>query len=464
MVYFFATVVLLAAAMFGVIVGKKMVPPWLLLAGIVAFPAFLIFTERPFLILIAIIIGAILVPISITTGTDVQINMTVLVIPAASVFWLLYLLVHRNKPIERHRTMLPLLLFLAFSFISLLIGIALWDPVVPRPSNLWLVQLAQWAIFALSGMVYILSANVLDDERSLRWLVYSFLLIAGLLAIVGIAVGIRPLILRPATIVVIRTPFWILLAGLAGGQLLFNRELNLGWRYLAIGSLIGTFVYAFFQERDAVSNWVGVLVVVATLIWLKWPRLRVPAVIIILFLGASGLLFPTLWEFGGGDIEWRGSGATRLLLAQRVLEVSMRNPISGLGPAAYRSYAAMTPLAYERAIYHIPSVNSHNNYIDIFSQTGIIGLGLFLWFLVEVTLTAWRLSRRYREGFAAGFANGMFATLVSTGVIMLLLDWFLPFVYNVGFPGFQASSLVWLFLGGLVALDRLHNVGDSSTD
>ncbi|NMC78657.1 MAG: hypothetical protein GYA59_04775 [Chloroflexi bacterium] len=35
---------------------------------------------------------------------------------------------------------------------------------------------------------------------------------------------------------------------------------------------------------------------------------------------------------------------------------------------------------------------------------------------------------------------------------MMLADWMLPFVYNIGFPGFQASLLVWLFLGGLVAM------------
>ena len=40
-------------------------------------------------------------------------------------------------------------------------------------------------------------------------------------------------------------------------------------------------------------------------------------------------------------------------------------------------------------------------------------------------------------------------------VIMLFADWILPFVYNIGFPGFQASVLVWLFLGGLVALENM---------
>jgi len=28
-------------------------------------------------------------------------------------------------------------------------------------------------------------------------------------------------------------------------------------------------------------------------------------------------------------------------------------------------------------------------------------------------------------------------------------------VYNIGFLGFQASVLVWLFLGGLVALEQI---------
>ncbi len=33
----------------------------------------------------------------------------------------------------------------------------------------------------------------------------------------------------------------------------------------------------------------------------------------------------------------------------------MRNPITGLGPAAYRPYARMKPLQYERAFYALPA-------------------------------------------------------------------------------------------------------------
>jgi CHASE2 domain-containing sensor protein len=74
--------------------------------------------------------------------------------------------------------------------------------------------------------------------------------------------------------------------------------------------------------------------------------------------------------------------------------------------------------------------------------------------MAEVAWLAWRLRRRLQGDFVAGYVNGMLAAWAGVMVVMLLLDWFLPFVYNVGFLGFQASVLVWLFLGGLVVLEN----------
>ena len=48
------------------------------------------------------------------------------------------------------------------------------------------------------------------------------------------------------------------------------------------------------------------------------------------------------------------------------------------------------------------------------------------------------------------------STALASAVLLPEPDWILPFVYNIGFPGFQASVLVWLFLGGLVALDNMN--------
>jgi O-antigen ligase len=133
----------------------------------------------------------------------------------------------------------------------------------------------------------------------------------------------------------------------------------------------------------------------------------------------------------------------------------MRNPITGLGPAAYRPYARMEPLPYLDAFWVSPNVSSHNNYVDIFSHTGIIGLGLFIWFIVSYFSLALRVRSRQLSGLSAGYVNGVIAAVAGSLVIMLLADWILPFVYNISFQGFQASVLVWLMMGGVLALDHL---------
>jgi hypothetical protein len=250
-----------------------------------------------------------------------------------------------------------------------------------------------------------------------------------------------------------RTPFWVILAALAGGQLLFNRDLSQTWRLFLLAIMGAVGIFAFIQWREAVSNWVGVTAVAGILFWLRFPHFRWLSVILIILLLLSGVLFPVLYGFAGGDDEWTTSGQSRIALIKHVAEATLRNPITGLGPAAYRPYTATKPLEYGNALWFTPNVNSHNNYVDIFAHTGLLGLGLFLWFLAELGWLNWKLTKKYKEGFLGGYVNGMLAAWVSCLVIMMLLDWILPFVYNVSFRGFQASVLVWLFWGGLLAVE-----------
>ena len=62
------------------------------------------------------------------------------------------------------------------------------------------------------------------------------------------------------------------------------------------------------------------------------------------------------------------------------------------------------------------------------------------------------------------FRIGSVTKQFTSAAIMMLADWFLPFVYNIGFVGFQASVLVWLFLGGLVSLDNLPAPSPGGSD
>jgi O-antigen ligase len=252
-----------------------------------------------------------------------------------------------------------------------------------------------------------------------------------------------------------RSTFWVLLMAVAGGQLMFNHTLSSRWRFFLGLVLAAVLLFAFYREFHTLSTWAPIVVVIGILAWLRWANFRRAVLVLSLVaLFGSGLFFSTVYELAGGDDEWVESGGSRLVLIGRVLEVTMRNPITGLGPASYRPYVNARPLQYEGAFWIAPMINSHNNYVDLFSQTGLLGLGIFFWFAVEMGLLGWRLSMRHTEGFLGGYVNGVFAAWIASLVLMMLADWILPFVYNIGFYGFQASILVWLFLGGLLAVEQ----------
>lgn len=452
---FLITLIPIIVLALAVMLGQQASTRWLLLLAVGL--GGLVLLTHPALGLLSLVVAALVVPLEFGTGTDVALNPASLLIPGLGALGVLAMVQRRRVRMAPSRMNQPLFYFLVASLISLLVGRATWDPAVPVRGNFLLVQLAQWGIFAFSAMAFWLAANQMGEKAWLQRLTHTFLLLGGLVAIAMAVFGISTVVGRLATVAAIRAPFWILLTGLAAGQLLYNKHLSLIWRMFLVMVLLAALVYAFLLQQEALSNWVGVAAVAGTLIWLRWFRLRWPIVLIVLALLLLGILFPSLYDFAGGDTEWETSGASRLALIQRVVEVTMRNPITGLGPAAYRPYANATPFVYGRAYWSNPLINSHNNYVDIFAHTGLVGLGLFLWFMAEVAWSAWRLRSRFQAGFAAGFVNGMLAVWTGIVVTMLLLDWFLPFVYNVGFLGFQASVLVWLFMGGLVALENMED-------
>jgi hypothetical protein len=97
--------------------------------------------------LFALVGAALVVPLEFGTGTEVRINLAVLLTPALVGVWALDR-ARRHDPLMIPPSMVntPLWLFLLAGLLSLVIGNALWDPAVPRSNNLILVQLSQWAI------------------------------------------------------------------------------------------------------------------------------------------------------------------------------------------------------------------------------------------------------------------------------------------------------------------------------
>lgn len=430
------------------------------LVGLVALAGVMALVVKPEVGLIVLVAAALVARFDIPTGTEVLLNPATLMVPGLAAVVLVAALTRRPVTLARSRVMLPMVAFLVAGLVSLFVGNATWDPFVPRGGNLILVQLAQLAVYAFAFIAFWLAASLGRDRRWLKWMTVTFLVIGGLLALLISLPPTSSLARSVGTVAVIRAPFWVMLSAVAGGHLLFNSELGRGQR-LALGAVVAaTVLYAFLIDRASASNWVGVGSTLAILAWLRFRRLRWVALVFVLVLLLTGLVFPTVWNFAGGEEEWTTSGRSRLLLIERVVSVSLRNPVTGLGPVAYRSYASTTPLAYQRAFWIQPQINSHNNYIDVFAQFGLLGVAILGWLGLELGRLDLRLLSRFEDGFEAGYVRGMLAASAGVLAIMIFADWILPFVYNIGFPGFQASVLFWLFMGGLVALEATSRAGN----
>ena len=52
----------------------------------------------------------------------------------------------------------------------------------------------------------------------------------------------------------------------------------------------------------------------------------------------------------------------------------------------------------------------------------------------------------------------IFAGVLGSLMAAFLVDWLLPFAYNIGLDGVRASILPWIFFGGLISVEQIYLV------
>ena len=144
--------VIIAVLFLAAILGGRASRSWLLiLVGLGGL--WFAFTQTRFSLLI-LIVFAMLIPITFETGTAIDLNLSILLISSLAGVFVINHLVGKERNIIFTRTMYPMAFFLILAFISLIIGNATWDPFVPRPDNLLLVQLGQIFLYFLSFIIF----------------------------------------------------------------------------------------------------------------------------------------------------------------------------------------------------------------------------------------------------------------------------------------------------------------------
>ena len=102
------------------------------------------------------------------------------------------------------------------------------------------------------------------------------------------------------------------------------------------------------------------------------------------------------------------------------------------------------------------SFNSHNNYIDLLAQVGIVGTLIFFWWAIETARLGFSLRNKDLDPFENVFVYSALGGLAGTLVAAFFGDWLLPFIYNIGMEGFRSSVLAWIFLGSLIFIKYQH--------
>lgn len=412
----------------------------------------LVLLRQPLIGLAGVIIGSLIVPFGIGTGSESDLNPPMLLLIVLLGIWLLEMVQRREIQLLPSRTMLPLMALVIVALLSFGVGQLSWFATNAAPIR---AQIGGLTIFVLSVSAFVVTSHLIKDLRWLERLTWVFMAIGGfyiacrLVPDLGLLVG--GLFPRGAN----GSLFWTWLVALAFSQAMYNRSLRPHWR-LALGLLVlATMYIGLVLTRDWTSGWAPPLLATVVILLVGSPR----AAWLVILIGALLVMARiqqviTLVDVGDTDY----SIMTRVEAWRILLEIIKVSPILGLGFANYYWY---TPL-FSILGYYV-SFNSHNNYVDLVAQTGLLGLGCFLWFAWETGRLGWRLRSRVPEGFAKAYVYGALGGLAGTLLAGMLGDWVLPFVYNVGFDGFRASVLGWLFLGGLVVIEHIIQQSQSSS-
>jgi O-antigen ligase len=298
------------------------------------------------------------------------------------------------------------------------------------------VQIASLLSFLLSFSAALLIGNFVRTPQRLKWIVGAFL-VFGTLMLLTQLFHIRQGFLNDRGL----WALW-LVAPVYG---LIIAQPNLGWRWRA--ALIGLLVLTFYQTMVAQSLWVsgwapGLAAIVAITFLRSRKAFLVLAVVGGLALYASQTFFQqvAIDNINEGSLE-------RIAIWEQSWGLAQQHWLFGTGPAGYAIYY----ITY----YRDDARSTHNNYLDILAQFGVVGMLLWLWFVLTSLWEGWRLVQRAPPGIVRTLAivatGGWFGAMAS----MMFGDWILPFAYNQTITGYRYTVYSWIFLGMLISIRQI---------
>ena len=393
--------------------------------------------------LAALILAGVAFPIEFGPSSDTSLNAALLITAFLCLSWLLAMAISPEKSgFEPSRVVLAAGALMAIALLSFAAGQFPWFPSPGAPLR---AQLAGVGMYLLSCGLFLTVGHQIRQLSHLKSLTWLFLAAGGAFCVTQAVPGLGGMDRwsRPDSVGSI---FWIWLVAISFSQALFNRSLPKPARTVLLCLTALALYRGIFLASSWASGWLPSLVAAGIVLSLRFPRTAI---------GVCALALP-----GGLILAGKASHLlmsheqysymTRLEAWRVLLQLVWKSPVLGLGPANYYYYTLMYPI-----LGWYVHFSSHNNYMDLLAQTGILGLLAFCWFIAEIAQITLRLHSHVPAGFAKAYAIGVLGGLAGSLVSGMLADWIIPFVYNIGLRGFRSSFLFWFFLGGMLALQRM---------
>lgn len=391
---------------------------------------------------LAILVLSTLVHDGISTGTGTKLTFTFLVLILWSLVWLF-----KRTVVERNFNIHPALPNWPIFFFSIVVIIAyLWSGafVEEKASFVFaqksLVRLMTATVLIVSPLTLVLFANAIRTNTGFKIFAWWFVVLGLIMGVVRLVLGTVPEPMNDRG----QFPTWF--TAIAFGQILFNKDLR--W-YIKLLLLAGIGLWAQITlglGLTWLSGWLPIVLVLAILIAVYSRKVFVFALICVVIWGIANIDFIKK-QVGGESTE---SGSTRSTAWGRAFGVVGKHFLFGAGPAGYEYY-------FEAYGYYNGAVGtadlSHNNYIDILAQTGVVGFTLWVLLWGGQGLMVWKLYRkRIDDPFLSALKYSLVACFPAILVAMMLGDWVTPFPYTQTLFGFDYTIWAWMVSGISIAL------------
>jgi hypothetical protein len=387
---------------------------------------------------IAILFTAGFVPFSIPTGTASPLVVSLALSAALVGYWLLKMVI-----VDKKLSLIPSIVnapaigFIAVTIISIVWGNLLRDPFVYASTGFLFVQLGAASVMILSPAVMLLAGNLLNEIRHIK-IMLAIMLAISILGIIQYFSHVNLFVETRGLISMWAMTFCV-------GFALFDEQLPKRYQ-IGLLVLAGAWVlWDFVFNLAWLAGWLPGFIAVGVIIFFRSKRLLAVLMIVVV-----GYYFINQSSFSSDlSNESEGSGSTRFAAWQVNWSVTKDHLLFGTGPAGYA--------AYYMSLFPSSAMATHSNYIDIISETGIVGTAIYFWMFGALAFRGWKLVKRFqgKRDFNEAFSIAVFGGIIGCIVIMAFGDWLLPFAYTQTIAGYSYTVLSWLFFGTLLALDRL---------